>query len=215
MTKSPASAYQRIREGFKHSKIIHIILSRLATLGLEIRLFYVFREGCLGQEQKKFGPEFSEYDTEFLGPEDMKKIDRIEGRTASEEFLRERLEAGNMCLAVKEKDEIVGFTWCDFDVLDLPSKWKSKLGKNEAYLFDAFILRAYRGHGLAPFMRHRCYQELTKMGRDVFYSTSDYFNTPALHFKRKLGAQILKLYLYIQLFKRFRLYLKLKDYAKE
>ena len=93
-----------------------------------------------------------------------------------------------------------------------PPNWEFKLNENEAYLFDAYILKAYRGHKLAPFMRYRCYRELEKMGRSTFYSYSDYFNTPANRFKKKLDARLLKLCLFIKLFEKFEWNLTLKSY---
>ncbi len=85
--------------------------------------------------------------------------------------------------------------------------------ENEAYLFDAFTLREYRGHNIAPFMRYSCYQELSKMGYNTFYSYSDYFNVPAIRFKAKLAARLLRLCLYIRLFNTFSGHWQLKKYA--
>ena len=163
---------------------------------------------------KKAYTEFNEYETAFLDPADMKNLDRIEGRKTSEESTRKLLEKGSKCFAVKVKGKIAAFTWCEFDVFDYPPKKEFKLKENEAFLFDMYTLRAYRGHNLAPFVRYRCYEELAKMGRDVLYSYSDYFNTPALRFKSKLDAKILRLCLNIRLFKRFHWHWVLRNYSK-
>ena len=112
------------------------------------------------------------------------------------------------------KGKIAAFTWCRFDVFDYGPKGEFSLKKNEAYLFDMYTLRAFRGHDLAPFLRYRFYEELSKMGRDVLYSHSDYFNIPAVRFKSKLNAKIIMLCLYIRLFKRFRWHWVLRSYAK-
>ena len=85
---------QRVRKGFKHRKVLLNILTLIAKLGLEIRPYYVFREGLFDRESKESGPEFNEYETAFLGPADIKNLDGIEGRKASDQSLRIRLEKG-------------------------------------------------------------------------------------------------------------------------
>ena len=194
---------------------MEVLLDQLADRGLTINLYYVFQEGLFDEKPKEFGREFGEYETTFLGPEDMKKIGRIDGRDITEATLLQRLEKGNICFAVKIDDKIVGFTWCDVDVFNHPARYRFKLKEKEAYLFDAYILKPYRGLNLAPFMRYRFYQELGKMGLNVLYSVSNYFNTPAIRFKNKLGARVIKLCFYIRMMKRFHWHWIIKSYEME
>ena len=208
----PVAIFKKIRLKFKFGLVMEVVLDQLADWGLMINPYYVFQEGLFDEKPKEFGLEFGEYETTFLGPEDMKKIDRIDGRDITEATLLQRLEKGNICFAVKIADKIVGFTWCDVDVFNHPSKYKFKLKGKEAYLFDAYIFKAYRGLNLAPFIRYRFYQELGKMGLNGLYSVSNYFNTPATRFKNKLGARVVKLCLYIRLVKRFHWHWILKSY---
>jgi ribosomal protein S18 acetylase RimI-like enzyme len=212
LTKLPVSIFKRIRLKLKFGLMMEVVLDQLGHWGLIINPYYVFREGLFDGKPKEFAPEFGKYETTFLAPEDMKKIDRIDGRHETEVTLLERLRQGNKCLAVKIAGEILGFTWCNLDIFNQPSKYLFRLKDNEAYLFDAYVLKSHRGLNLAPFMRLHLYQELDKMGRDVLYSISNYFNAPAIRFKKKLGARVVKLCLYIRVTKRFHWHWIIKSY---
>ena len=207
------SLLQKIWQKYQNGLVMQVILSYIADLGLFIDPYYIFQEHLSGDNHEKFKVEFEKCEATYLGPEDMKEIDRIDGRETSETTLCERLTKGNKCFAVKIDGKIVGFTWCNFDVFDYPPN-EFKLKENEAYLFDAYVLKAYRGLNIAPFMRYSLYRELDKMGRSVLYSTSGYFNTSAVRFKNKLGARVVRLLIYIQLGKRFHWHWKLKSYEK-
>jgi ribosomal protein S18 acetylase RimI-like enzyme len=75
------------------------------------------------------------------------------------------------------------------------------LKNNEAYLWNMYTKESYRGRNLAPYLRYKSYEMLKEMGRDVIYSISDSFNTPAIKFKEKLNAEEVKHILYVKLFK--------------
>lgn len=213
MKNSINTILQEVKNRFKNRKIIQSFLEILAGFGIYINPYYVYQEDLPRSVLRDFGPGFEKYETVFLAIEDMKIIGNIEGRKAREETFRNRLKKGNKCLAVKKGDEIVAYSWCNLDVFDHPPERGFKLNANEAYLFDAYTLREYRGHSIAPFMRHSCYQELSKSGRNTLYSYSDYFNAPAIRFKTKLNARRLRLCLYIRLFNRFSGHWQLKKYA--
>jgi hypothetical protein len=179
-----------------------VALDRLSDWGFEIRPYYLYREGLFGNEAKDFGSRFADYQTVFLTLEDMALIAGIDGRTQVETILRERLERGQKCLAIKDQGQIAAFTWINLKESDY-KPCRFLLQSNEAYLYDAHTVKAFRGKGLAPYLRLRCYEALEKMGRETFYSFSDAFNFPAIKFKKKLNARSLKLGLYILLFKRY------------
>jgi GNAT superfamily N-acetyltransferase len=187
---------------------------KLSSLGIKLSPYYVYREELHGCKPIIFGSEFAACETLFLGKQDMTELHCIDGRSNSEQDLCKRLEKGNKCFALKLNGNIVGFTWGDFETFTYPPGHHFNLDENEAYLFDAYILKAYRGHKLAPFLRYSFYQELKKMGRHILYSYSDYFNTPAVRFKEKLNARIVKLCLYIELFEKFTWNLTLKSYPE-
>ena len=198
---------RRIRNGL----IVFSFLRVLARCGLYIAPFYLHQEGSFGRDWQDHEKCFGEYDKGLLGSKDMKEIAQIPLRKTSEqEFLR-RLEEGEKCFGAKYNGKIAAFTWVSFDSChDIMCKFKLKV--NEAYLFDAYTLEPFRGKGIAPYVRFKCYQWLEALGCERLYSITLFFNTPAMRFKNKLNAKPLMLGLYIRLFRKWCLRWKIKDY---
>jgi hypothetical protein len=71
-------------------------------------------------------------------------------------------------------------------------------------------VNAYRGRNLAPFLRYAVYEHLNRSGHTKLYSITEYFNTPAVKFKEKLGARQLKLGLCVRFFNRWKWGITLK-----
>ncbi len=113
-----------------------------------------------------------------------------------------RLDQGDLCLAVEDGNQIVAFTWCNLTWCDF-SGYRFRLADDEAYLYDAHTAAAYRGMGVAPFIRYRLYEELARVGRLRLYSFTERFNRAAIRFKQKLNSRIVDSGLYIQLFGRW------------
>ena len=121
------------------------------------------------------------------------------------------LKEGKKCYGAKYKGQIVAFTWVSLDESNY--EWhKLQLKENEAYLFDMHTAKAFRGKNIAPYLRYQSYRVLKNMGRNKFYSISQFFNTPSKKFKKKLNAKFLGLHLTIRLFKKYKWNWKLKDY---
>ena len=101
--------------------------------------------------------------------------------------------------------------WCDLDEFSHPPNYR-KLANDEVYLFAAFADPKYRGQGLAPLMRTAGYAALREMGRNKFYSYTDFFNTAARRFKAKLGARDEALRVHLVLFEKWSRTLTLRRY---
>lgn len=150
----------------------------------------------------------------FLSNRDMKQVAALSGYSEPEDKLQLRLKAGNKCFAVQYKGKLIGYTWCDFKECNFVG-FRFPLKEHEAYLFDAYTSREYRGKNLAPYMRHQCYKELAKMGRVRLYSITSHFNTSSMKFKQKLNAKPLQLRLFVRLFKRWQFDLLVREYKIE
>jgi hypothetical protein len=127
------------------------------------------------------------------------------------EKLRERFGQGKKCFGIKQKEKIVAFNWIDFKNIN-SILFSQSLKENEAYLFDMYTDKEFRGKNIAPYLRWQSYKALKGMGRDVFYSISTYVNTPSIKFKKKLNSKILWLGLYFKLFQRFKVNMILRRY---
>ncbi len=205
---------ERFKNKLRYSSFLRIVLDGIAKTGIRINLYYIVLEGLFNRSIPHLETGFDEYELCFLSQKDMKTISSIPGRNFTEVSLLQRLQNNQTCFGVKYRGELAAFTWCDFvEYKCMESKCNEHrflLKENEAYLFDAYTLMPFRGKGIAPYIRYQCYKELYKMGRHRLYSISDYLNTPSIRFKMKLDAKLLDLYLYIGLFKKWHLNLRLK-----
>jgi GNAT superfamily N-acetyltransferase len=191
-----------LRDKVRYSPLPRLFIDGLDKLGIRIHLVYLIREGITEGFVRVKQDGLEGYDVKFLGLEDMMEMAQIPYRPFRYEELRSRLEDGNLCLGARRDGHLVAFTWCNF------TRCKSQgysfpLNDDEAYSFDAYTAPELRGQGLAPALRYRLYEELARKGRTKLYSMSDRFNAPALRFKLKLGAKILRPDWYVTLFRRW------------
>ena len=174
--------------------------------------YYWIQEGLNIDDMLVPQGNFESYSFEFFGPKEIKAIVESKAWKRSEEELLSRLKGGKECFGAKYQGEIVAFMWIDFK--ESICKWNRFLLKdNEAYLFDMYTMKPFRGKGIAPYLRYRSYKILKDLGRDKLYSYSDLFNSPAINFKKKLNAKVLKLGLYIELYKKYHWNWIIKNYA--
>jgi ribosomal protein S18 acetylase RimI-like enzyme len=132
----------------------------------------------------------------------------------TEDFHHGLLELGHLCIAIWDKSRVVGYIWEDCDKVN-DTVCDFALGEREAHLYDAFVAPEFRGKRIAPHMRYESYQILRDAGFRTFFSISEYFNTPAIDFKMKLNAEIVRLYLEIKLGGRRLGHWILKDYVND
>jgi GNAT superfamily N-acetyltransferase len=195
---------------YKHGLIMHKALKRLGRLGLKMQPYCVILEGKAAR--KAYPPDsVAGCSTSVATQDDLNAVVAC-GTWADYERLRARLLNRHLCILLKRGDRVVGYTWADpAEINHAPSRHPLQPG--EAYLYDAFVAPEMRGLGLAPYMRAQCYDVLNKVGFHTFYSVSEYFNTPAIRFKMKLGARISQTYLTIRLGQRQLGPWLLKDYG--
>jgi GNAT superfamily N-acetyltransferase len=196
------SYFTHLRDKVRYSPLPRLFIDGFDKLGIQIHLVYLIREGITEGVARLQQDRVEGYDVAFLGLEDMMEMARIPYRPARYEELKNRLKHGNLCLGAKRDGHLVAFTWCNLTRCETEG-YSFPLNDYEAYLFDAYTTHELRGQGLAPALRYRLYEELARKGRTKLYSISDRFNAPALRFKLKLGARILKSDWYVTLFRRW------------
>ncbi len=179
---------------FRYGLMTQSVVSRLARRGLVINPYYLFREGVPRVAPPHPGESFV---SEVLRPEDLLEAAACAPYSRNAERFEDRLGRGHVCVVVRDRGTIAGYTWADLEEIN-DSACDFPLQSGDAYLYDAYIAPEYRGRALAPFMRMRCYEHLSGRGVQRFFSISDYFNTPAIRFKEKLDARRIRLYLQIQ-----------------
>ena len=183
---------------------------RLDSMGIVIAPYYWIQEGVNDIDLSQIKSDFKDYTFGFFGPGELKLMVASEAWGYSEDKLLERLKEGEKCFGAKYHGAIVAFMWIDLEKWFI-RKHRVKLGNNEAYLFDMYTMKPFRGKGIAPYLRYQSYRFLKEAGRDRLFSYSDYFNHPSIRFKRKLNARFLKICLYVELFKKYHWNWIIKD----
>lgn len=198
------SLFAKIRNKFRHGLVFLVIRDYLMKIKIEITPFYWMKETIPDQIPVQLGAELEGCEFSLFGLEEIQIICRLpERKHINEKNVLKRFQEGKKCYGVKYKGEIAAFTWFDLD--KSPTKYYSAPMKpNEAYLFDMYVLKAFRGKNLAPILRYKMYQILKDLGCDTGYSVTECFNTPSLKFKEKLNAQYVLLGVYVSLFQKFR-----------
>lgn len=192
-----------LSDRLRHGTVLEAFQYRLGRFGIVVAPYHWVQEGeDLGPLEKlydtKEGFTFSQF-----GREEIKAIAAGNSWAYTEEELLAWLGQGRRCIGATFRGEIAAFMWIDCDECNC-RYFRFKLEPNEAYLFDMFTMKPYRGRGLAPFLRYQGYKILRGLGRDTLYSYSDCFNAPSINFKKKLNARFLKTGLYLELFGRHR-----------
>ncbi len=205
--------FSKLKEKLQHGLFLYFLLSQLKRIGLDFLPCYWIQEGIFDSTPIAMENLPAGYTFEFLTQEDMKIIGNIPGREDENvPVLLARLKKGDKCLGAKYQGQIAAFTWVDF-IGDSFKDRKLILKEDEAYLYDMYTLKSFRGSNIAPHLRYECYKIAKELGRSKCYSTSDIFNAPSLKFKQKLNAKILESYLDIKLFNKFHWNWKIKDYT--
>lgn len=186
---------------FRNGLFMLSIVSRLNRIGIDLKPYYLFRESLEGAQEPQINGDLSEYECQMLGSDDMNELDQeIEDFNAERKI--EVLKSGEKCIGLKHNGKIVALMWISCNEFCYGSTYR-KLNENEAWLAAMHTLDSYRGKNLAPYLRYKSYEFLKDIGRDVLYSASEYFNTPAIKFKQKLNARKLKLVFYCKFFDKF------------
>ena len=195
----------KVREKMRYGTVLYYVQGRLSRAGLVFNPYYLVKERLVPESDLKVSlqPKLPCLSVSFLDEDEIAAVYEHPERDASKQSYRipDRLAGGCRCFGVKHERQVVAYTWCDYSQCNhRPLTFPLK--EDEAYLFDMYTFKRYRGRNIAPYMRYQLYRRLTEMGRTTYYSITDAWNTPSAKFKRKLGAEPEKLYLNIKLFGR-------------
>jgi ribosomal protein S18 acetylase RimI-like enzyme len=200
-----------MKAAVKHGLLMQRLFERLRGIGVDVNPFWLFREGVTAHQFE--WPELArEFPSSVLETGDIHAVAACTPWN-TEQVVRARLAKGDLCIVLKSGGEIAGYTWAAFERVS-DSTFAFPLCPGEAYLYDAYIAPRFRGRSLAPYLRVESYKHLRAAGRHAFYSISDFFNTPAIKFKRKLNAEVVRLYLQVKLGGRLLGQWVLRDYAR-
>jgi len=192
-------------------QILRPLYALQKRLGLYVRPYYIVLEGRGIKNSPPSNPEWGTGEMRSFNDQDMRQMAGIPDRNISEEALTARLKERKRCFGIKCQGQIAAFTWADLKEFGVSAS-RSLLKENEAYLFDAYTIPAFRGKGFAPLIRYYAYGQLEDMGIKTLYSITDFFNTPSMRFKGKLGAKVIELRLLFLAFNKRIFDIRLKKY---
>jgi hypothetical protein len=200
-----------LAEGVKQKKLLLYGSYVLSKVGLTVVPYYLTQEAA--SDNLKITPP-SKLGSISCGFLTLPEIGMIYANPETRAYAEIKSTFKNdtcSCFGIKKDQEIIAFTWCNltrchssFDTFAIK--------EDEAYLFNAYTYKKYRGYNLAPYLRYETYKYLKEIGRTRFFSYTEYFNTPAVNFKKKINARHVKLRLYIKLLFKFRWNITLKNY---
>lgn len=192
--------------------LVKLLLDKMSWKGIRIEPYLVMIEEWSEACGKQFQTGFEGFQTGFLEARDMHLISAARDWHDKDFYVRRR-EKGDKCFGIRKDGLLAAFSWADFEEFSFDGE-RFRLHPGEAYLYDMWTVEDFRGQGLAPFLRYRFYEALRGMGITKMYSTTDYFNTPSVKFKAKLGARNMKLCLYVNLYDRYRRTFEIWRYAQ-
>jgi hypothetical protein len=204
--------FNYLREGFKQRKLRLYFTYVLTKIGVQIVPYYLLTESYQENLKIKLPLDAEPVVCGLLTRPEIEKIyhhPETGGFAALEDEFR---NDDCLCFGIKHNQEIIAFSWANLD----RCHWEISpfaLKKGEAYMFNAYTYKKYRGMNLAPYIRHQFNKYLAENGRTRLFSFTEYFNTPAVKFKKKINATFIRLTLYIKIFNRFHWNYKIKEYS--
>lgn len=198
------SKWNRFLERARNEGVPFALLHYSTRVGLWVEPFYYVREALPAEIPEHLTKLPEGFEFSVLGRDDVLAIGRLEERKGyvDERHMVDNLDKGDACLGVKCHGKIVAFTW--YSLVRSDKIYPVTMKENEAYLYDMYVLKAYRGSNIAPTLRYRSYEVLSRMGCDTFYSLTEFSNSASIRFKQKLGAQPVLLGIHIRIVNKYR-----------
>ncbi|MBD3246723.1 MAG: hypothetical protein GF333_06890 [Candidatus Omnitrophica bacterium] len=192
----------QLRDKRKYGLLRQYLRDCAADMGVDLKPFYWIREWTQDGPPPRLKDDPASYTFEFFGTEEIKRIGQIKGYGFDTEKLLTLFRDGAECYGVKKDGEIAAFTWIDCARSNFKG-YPVPMAAHEAYLFNLYTCKPYRGKNMAPYLRYRTYQILRERGITVYYSVTEFFNAPSWKFKQKIHSKILKFGCSLELFRRY------------
>ena len=135
------------------------------------------------------------YKWTWAGPEEINFLDRHSEATSPTAYAR-RAARGDRCLCIKQGGEIVGYRWlklgtgcilCGFGTNMEITLFPLKPG--QAFSYDLYTYRKYRGQGVATMLNNLLYHVLREEGLKEVLALVSLANHAALRLNLRFGAQ--------------------------
>lgn len=207
---TPFYKLKMLRSRAQNGLLVLTIQNALMRLGFDIDPFIVTLEKLefCSKPKLRENPDFYSFRT--LSTAEIENHYLVIGM--DKYALEALLTSNHMAFGLFYKDQLAAYMMARFEDYDFKSKGFS-LELDEAYMCGAYTYDAFRGKGLAPYLRYKCYEALSERGFTKFLSITQYFNRSSLKYKAKLNAKYKSVYLYLEFFRKFSWLFKLKTYT--
>ncbi|GGW27871.1 hypothetical protein [Arenibacter certesii] len=205
------SRVRRFREVIKNGMLLFGVKNRLARIGITIMPYYWVQEEFETCAEPQIKGDVSEFKVRELNLDELMLVSKgIENLHL--DVLEKQYNECLLCLGLEHNNQIAAYMI--IGVKDLHFRGRLfPINNNEAYLSSMWTFHDFRGRNLAPYLRYKSYQVLKEQGRDIKYSISEYFNKSTLKFKNKLNSKPLQLFIYFDLFGKWKRNYLLKSYT--
>lgn len=206
---SPYYKIKMLKSRVQNGLLILTIQNALMRLGFDIDPFVVTQEKIDYCSKPKMRDGMGDYIFRELNVDEIQKHYETIGMDSC--TLDSLLSSNHMAFGLFFKNQLAAYMMARFTDYTFKSEGFT-LEKDEAYMCGAYTYDAFRGKGLAPFLRYRCYEVLCARGYTNFLSITQYFNKSSLKYKAKLNAKFKAIYLYVEFFHSYSRLFSLKTY---
>lgn len=187
----------------KHGMFLYGFSNFLAKYGVSIEPYYWIQEGKLDNSfLNSFRNTYSDHACKFLNIDEIRFLSEATPHANVEGNLR-NINSGQKCIGLEIKGEVVSYMFIEFNsvVFNYQTFF---LKKDEAYILNLYTFEKYRGKSFASVLRMESHKLLLQQGINKLYLITNCLNKASLKVNEKLKAKNLAIYLYINLFDRFR-----------
>lgn len=186
----------KLRYKFRYNSWPRLAVNALKRIGITVLPYYVFRRDIAGPPKQ---PNLEGYEFDELTAQDMPRIARLPMAHSDEQTYRLRLRNGQRCFAMRQGSEIFAFCWMDPGRCNFAGE-RFTLQADEVYIYDIYTTPSQRGRNLAPIL-NACYTErLRAEGIRAVFGVVDSMNRSSLNYVKKIGSQVQRKNLYLNVF---------------
>ncbi len=187
----------------QYDSLPQLLLNTGKFFKVHVNPYYVYQEFIDESIEKYPGTDDPEIVIRELKEKDMSEIMAFTDRLDSMERLQNRLDRGDLCVGAWYHDHLIAFSWANITTFEFLSS-KFKLFDGEAYLYDAYTSKSFRGKRLAYILRSELYKALKKKGINKLYSVSLKYNTSAVRFKKNIKATTIGSGVQVDIFNKWK-----------